>query len=1348
LNAHTPEQLGRYLGIVVAGLLWLLAAAFIFQKTKKPNRNAKCLWAMILPLLLMGAATIIGGANLRTDLPIVRVFGLVSFGVVIWSAALALIGLSEIRESGEKGKKYAIGGLAITLCAFGFMSMGFVKAFVAGFQSARMAAKGGTAPGLPAMPNQSVTNLEFNYVLKAPPKPWATMDAKKFSPYATSAFMRSRPEMLSFVIPENLNEDLSVTQLVEIAQSALRSSFPDSKFKPAQPRVVAGIQGLQFEAVSRKGLVEITTAQWCGTKNGFAYQLITRGVNANALVVGAESSDLERRFSLADPKRVSMGSGKAVAPFKSPGFGYTIDLSKKGWQSWENLNKSFDGAEFGARLRTKAYFGVIPLYLYQEPVQIETLAESLLSFLGMKLSDSSMQFVEQYTNRLTLRFERTVNGLPLAYRARIIAMRGCAFYELGWWQQGDERMEKEVTDAIDALRVPGGGDLAEGKEGIEQARVLLGAQVNEGQGLLYNDIGLQRGRAEDWRDALGWFRRAAEYRPKDRSVTKNMLFTFKKLRESEEALRYLREREAVTQEKWMQAEKAWFLADLGREKEALAAYEKVFSGGYVDDDQFVNYARLIADGGDLKGSLALLEGYLKGRDSVALRLAQAALLERDKRGKEAAQILARTRERFSTDIDLGLGLAEAQLSAEMFPESLKTVESLNKRGINSAYTFLLKGRGELGLRKYREARESFELGTKLEPQNRQLAAYLDHVNGLMGQGNNYSVKTEIPVVEAPESLLATGPAPEAAKSAGAYYSAYNVAVNFQKGKEQRITTRLRARITDESGVALLSVFQLPFNPLNESLYVNELVVADEQGKTISVGKEDQYYVVDGAQGNSRKLLIVTPPSLRPGVSVSLTYTTRSFGQKECDFGKWLLCRGIPTSESSVFISGDVDETQVEASAGTRKETVGGGVAYRASNQPAFRVELNQPDLVEFLPSVAIGAKGADWKKEAVEYLREIEASLKPDGKARGLALAQTVGMTNDLRKIRALARDAQTKARYVAIEFGRRGRIPNRPTQTLDQAYGDCKDSAVLLKQLLEAAGVPAKLALVNTEGHVWKKLPSLDQFNHMIVYVPSRKLFLDASVKYQDIVEQPPQNLLGLEAFILDADEEPVFAAIKPPQGPAVNTVDVTRELRINSGNEIESAETVRLRGYAAQWFRASLAPFPVKERAGQIHRILAGRGAALELKEFSAENIEDVSAPLVMKCKAVYPRGLTKSGAQAQLAIPALWETLWVQTEAAQDRVSPFRFFSPLEVSMVTTLLPSEAWTVDPPKSREVTGAFGNGSLAAESEGKKQILRGRAFVKPGEYQASEYGPYTRFIEDLAGLFHEQLQLKSALKL
>lgn len=99
-------------------------------------------------------------------------------------------------------------------------------------------------------------------------------------------------------------------------------------------------------------------------------------------------------------------------------------------------------------------------------------------------------------------------------------------------------------------------------------------------------------------------------------------------------------------------------------------------------------------------------------------------------------------------------------------------------------------------------------------------------------------------------------------------------------------------------------------------------------------------------------------------------------------------------------------------------------------------------------------------------------------------------------------RFVQDQVRYLGFEIGAYTHKPHDPNAVFTQRYGDCKDKALLLAVILRAEGIPAYVALANTDlrSKITEQSPSPDQFNHAIVAIQREKgyRFIDATISFQ----------------------------------------------------------------------------------------------------------------------------------------------------------------------------------------------------------------------------------------------------------
>ncbi|WP_371414650.1 transglutaminase domain-containing protein [Flavobacterium sp. 140616W15] len=111
------------------------------------------------------------------------------------------------------------------------------------------------------------------------------------------------------------------------------------------------------------------------------------------------------------------------------------------------------------------------------------------------------------------------------------------------------------------------------------------------------------------------------------------------------------------------------------------------------------------------------------------------------------------------------------------------------------------------------------------------------------------------------------------------------------------------------------------------------------------------------------------------------------------------------------------------------------------------------------------------------------------------------GLTKDFDKAKVIFDYVQSKINYVAFEDGMGGYIPREAASVLQKKYGDCKDMANLLNEMLRYAGIESNIAWIGTRhnNYTYKNVPSPIVDNHMITVarINNQDLFLDATGQY-----------------------------------------------------------------------------------------------------------------------------------------------------------------------------------------------------------------------------------------------------------
>jgi len=161
-----------------------------------------------------------------------------------------------------------------------------------------------------------------------------------------------------------------------------------------------------------------------------------------------------------------------------------------------------------------------------------------------------------------------------------------------------------------------------------------------------------------------------------------------------------------------------------------------------------------------------------------------------------------------------------------------------------------------------------------------------------------------------------------------------------------------------------------------------------------------------------------------------------------------------------------------------------------------------------------------WYSSLVVNLNKTE-----DARLKSITDSLTAGVTDELEKVKKIFYWVQDNISYVAIEDGLGGFIPRDATTVCSRKYGDCKDMASTINEMLKIAGIKSYLTWIGSNDipYSYSDIASPYVDNHMITtYIDKdgNPYFLDATGKYAaiDFYTSMIQNKEGLLGITLDS--------------------------------------------------------------------------------------------------------------------------------------------------------------------------------------------------------------------------------------
>lgn len=1026
--------------------------------------------------------------------------------------------------------------------------------------------------------------------------------------------------------------------------------------------------------------------------------------------------------------------------YVSGAFAYEIDPPAGTWMAWPALEDDYAHADVGY-LAVSGYGAVvIPVCWQGEAPSRLALLEVFLSRFGEEYPTpfihSESDVSKGSATGTHLVGNEPVDGEDYTYHFWIVANETCAYTLAAWGPARDPRTAGDLQWLWGRLQLNKSPAIIAGGGSHKQKAA---------NAWFLNQVGMHYFDARSYRDAFRFLSQAADLDAGEPAYLMNALRVLVEIDAYREAYDWLQPRlPRYSDNLVVQSWDAWLAYQSGDSDKAVRIYEKLFSAGYREDDEFALYAGLLADREEWEKVEAALDSYASAGMTEALLKLEADLHGRRGDYDEALAILDSIIETRPFSADLAYAKIEVLDQLDRPAEILALAERLIEKNYRSLESYFYKGYAEYRLKSYLKARDSFTAALKYSPTSSVVNEYLANINSILGEGENASISEVLAAVPLPaelQSLVDSTNYSATIDGYGAWFLNRITGYRFDAGETLSRTLRQQIKVQDAQGVAYFSTLEFNFDPAFEQLYVNSLVVRNAAGEKVAEGDPSAYYVtstVDGFDASTEKTAHLPVPSLAPGMVIEAVVTKR-INVEEGGFPLEVhyLSSSRPIGYSAVFVTGDHDRLQFRSFRVEPPVTRNGSLVWEATNPVVYRWEPLQPWYDRMLPWVTIATTSSSWREAGEDYLALIADKLDT-GRVADMAARLVEGVDDTRRKIEIISHYVQKELHYEAIEFGRRAYVPKTARETLSDRYGDCKDHAVLLVSMLDAVGVPAQLALVNINQQVLPELPNIDQFDHMIVSVPvdGRRLYIDATDKDLRLGITPPRYMAGNHALVLG--EPPELLPI-PEFAIGDSGLQVERDIETIANNEIRVTEIGVFSGYQAADMRGQLREIEVSDMLGTMQRWVADRYSDAIVDDAFVDNVFDASGELVVELQYRVP---VDAGS---FKLPGFFEATFLDYERLPERRFGFEIPVPLTVSTVTTVRqpPASMLKVAAKKPDADESRFGSWRRRVDSSDERWVLRLEYTSGHDEYGPEEYREFTDFHRRLVGSIEQPMVIE-----
>ena len=255
----------------------------------------------------------------------------------------------------------------------------------------------------------------------------------------------------------------------------------------------------------------------------------------------------------------------------------------------------------------------------------------------------------------------------------------------------------------------------------------------------------------------------------------------------------------------------------------------------------------------------------------------------------------------------------------------------------------------------------------------------------------------------------------------------------------------------------------------------------------------------------------------------------------------------------------------------------------------------------------------DWFYSMV---KDVNTTVSPEVKK--VVDSITNGATSNVEKVKRIFYWVQNNITYVAYEDSLGGFVPREATLVCSRRFGDCKDMASTLVEMIRAAGLDAYKTWIGTRDipYTFQDVPSPMATNHMIcTYIENGKAyFLDATGKdapfnFFTSMIQGKEAFLGMGPGKFEILHVPVMDTDKN------QFIDSTYLTIDNS--EIKGRGYLRARGYEKIITGRRLMNYENKEKKDLLQDLLRKGNNKFRIDSSSMENLEDRDKDLGIRYK-----------------------------------------------------------------------------------------------------------------------------------
>lgn len=1105
------------------------------------------------------------------------------------------------------------------------------------------------------------------YSFKIPGGGWNVIGGEDGAPYEFyNAETGRRAVLVEVELPQG--EPTRFMDRAQMEMQTYESSGKKATLAETYPEEAFGVTGAFFDVAGKR---YETPYEAVGLVTGAGSRVYTLSLSATdvTLAAGALKEEWKAFFAGFELKDIPEEQGPELSPervqqYHSDALGYDWNVKDTLWHFWEGIARQNDDPDMV--LSNKAED--ISLFVYGAMVPSEEVNQTdmfkvLLTRLGVDPSEPSMEVRrvkvgDRYAQEFTL--THTVNKFDFYYQGRFFYDDGRGIL-IATWTQGinKKKFGKVMDNAVEGLTVG-----AKPTQSTDAESAKKQAKFNAA---IMSQVGLLRLVENQPLVALSYFERANKMDPEEPLYLINCGFVYQ-LKEL-----YGPGISHFTSQMELVRKNGKLLSILGEMYEALFDYgharecaEGALRYTPNNPEYVINLSDALWGLGQRHQSLIVVQRLYDTQPSSRLGVYLAKTYMGLDQYAEAVDVLYGVRGRFGMSKELGEALMDALVFLGRYEEARAISEETLAKEKNDYKIWTMHGKILFYSRNYRDAEKALTKALALRPDNEDAKSFLSATKAFLGKADNRTLQKPITPVEERTANLKSLLSAEAKKAGTegdfpAVIHYHKDMLKADKGSNWTRSEEMLMEILDVRGAAIYREFTFDFLPGFDRIYLNALEVYDSNWNLKQKASLNGAYITYATEiggGNESQTAHFPLQELAPGDFIYMQFSRTNIENKGMiPYTNFESSRDVPVGENIFRIYADKNRFVTEEYGPLEKKDINGGVEWKIDNPVVVRKELYMPVYRDFGAGLMLTGK-QEWAQVGEDYQNLIKHQFKQAVSVREKAFEVRGSRLGD-EAVKAIVRFVRHDIRYRDVRFGGHSLIPQTAEVTLKERRGDCKDMALLLKEMLESIGVKSYLAAIHLTEEGFEQLPTIQQFNHMILYIPKQdkvsEMWVDATDKTGN--DRPvPLDMEGKVALIIDDDQSRV---VTTPilEDNQEHQIAIDHRLFIADDGACEFRDSVSLQGKFASAIRNKFFSHDVKEQETLLEDFLASGIPDVSIGNIKIENLNDFNKPLIIVNTYASKGYFGQGGSELKGRFPNVWERSLFKFPKVSKRHHPIR-------------------------------------------------------------------------------------------